>query len=143
MVTYTSPTPAISAFANWQRRDPTIAGSGTAGYSGDGGAAANAQLNTPQGLAVDSAGDKAVTCDAGNNRIRKVTAGTITTVAGSVSGDLNTPLGVAVDSAGNIYIPDAGNNRIREVSDGLIDTLAGNGSQDFSGDSGPATSAPA
>ena len=130
----------------------TVAGNGNQGFSGDGGPATRAALNTPQGVAVDSAGNLYI-ADTDNNRIRKVSGGTITTVAGNgnqgFSGDggpatraaLNTPQGVAVDSAGNLYIADTDNNRIRKVSGGTITTVAGNGNQGFSGDGGPAASA--
>ncbi|MCZ6489303.1 MAG: hypothetical protein O7A06_02090 [Acidobacteria bacterium] len=108
----------------------TVAGNGSAGFSGDGGLATNAMLNMPYSVAVDTVGNLYI-ADAGNHRIRKVTPeGTITTVAGDgtagFSGDgnaatdasLNFPLGVAVDSAGNIYIADIGNSRIRKVQVG-------------------------
>ncbi len=133
----------------------TVAGNGSAGYSGDGGPATSAQLGTPNGVAVDGAcnlyiGDL-------NNVIRKVTAATgiITTVAGNgtrgYSGDggpatsaqLSGPLGVAVDGAGNLYIADGNNARVRKVTaaTGIITTIAGNGIFGYSGDGGPATSA--
>ena len=130
----------------------TVAGNGTAGFSGDNGPATSAQLNHPLGVAVDSAGNLYI-ADYWNNRIRKVSNGVITTVAGNgnagFSGDngpatsaqLNYPTGVAVDSAGNLYIADSHNNRIRKVSNGMITTVAGNGTSGFSGDNGPATSA--
>ena len=132
----------------------TIAGTGTAGFSGDGGAAASARLNAPAGVAVDAAGNVYV-ADMLNHRIRKVAAdGTVTTIAGSgargFSGDngaatqasLNSPRGVAFDAAGNLYIADRDNHRIRRVTPGgIITTVAGSGSQGFSGDGGPATSA--
>jgi sugar lactone lactonase YvrE len=135
----------------------TAAGNGTQGYSGDGGMPASAELNTPDGVAVDSAGNLYI-ADAVNNVIRKVTAatGTITTVAGAAGqggfgGDggpatsalLGQPEGVAVDSAGNLYIGDTNNQRIRFVSaaTGQITTIAGNGTVGFSGDGGTATSA--
>jgi sugar lactone lactonase YvrE len=121
----------------------TIAGTGIAGFSGDGGPAVSAQINNPVHLALDAAGNLYI-ADYYNNRIRKVdTAGTMTTIAGSstspaggFSGDggpaiqaqLTTPAGVAVDSAGNIYIADAGNQRIREINrSGIIQTIAGGG----------------
>jgi len=130
----------------------TVAGNGTSGFSGDGGLATSAKLNSPLGVAVDSAGNLYI-ADFGNQRIRKVnTGGIITTVAGNgtsgFSGDgglatsakLNSPQGVAVDSAGNIYIADSGNQRIREVStSGVISTIAGDAISGFSGDGGPAT----
>jgi uncharacterized repeat protein (TIGR02543 family) len=133
----------------------TVAGTGTAGYSGDGLAATSAQLNYPKGVAVDSSGNLYI-ADQLNHRIRKVaTDGTISTVAGTgtagYSGDsgvatsaqLNTPLGVAVDSSGNLYIADNSNNRIRKVAaiDGKISTVAGTGAYGYSGDGGAATSA--
>ncbi|HSB13927.1 MAG TPA: hypothetical protein VLE22_05675 [Bryobacteraceae bacterium] len=132
----------------------TVAGNGSAGYSGDGGPAASAQLSQPRGVAVDAGGNLYI-ADTDNFRIRKVsTAGIITTVTGNgsagYSGDggpgvdaqLNYPNGVAVDAGGNLYIADEGNNRIRKVSaTGIITTVAGNGSRGYSGDGGPATSA--
>src|SRR5271157_2489901 len=129
-----------------------VAGNGNSGFAGDGGPATSASLNDPQGVAVDSAGNLYI-ADTYNNRIRKVSGGTITTVAGSAtqgfSGDggpatsasLSVPYGLAIDSAGNLYIADYGNNRIRKVSGGTITTVAGNGTQGFSGDGGPASSA--
>ena len=133
----------------------TVAGKGTAGFSGDNGPATSAQLNsTFQSLSVgvDSAGSVYI-ADSGNNRIRKVSNGVITTVAGNgtagFSGDnglainaqLSDPISVAADSAGNLYIADRGNRRIRKVSNGVITTVAGNGICCFGGDSGPAVSA--
>jgi len=130
----------------------TLAGNGTPGFTGDNGPATSAQLNSPNGVAVDSAGNVYIS-DFGNNRIRKVTNGIITTVAGNgtpgYSGDngpatsaqLNSPNGVAVDSAANVYTSDSGNSRIRKVAGGVITTVAGNGTAGFSGDNGPATGA--
>jgi sugar lactone lactonase YvrE len=132
----------------------TVAGMGTAGFSGDGGLATRATLNAPIGVAVDGVGDLFI-IDLGNQRIRKVTPqGIISTVAGNgtmgFSGDggpatsaaLNTPSGVAVDAGANLYIADSGNQRIRKVTPGgIISTFAGNGTQGFSGDGGPATNA--
>jgi sugar lactone lactonase YvrE len=130
----------------------TVAGNGIGGFSGDGGPATSASLDGPYGAAVDAAGNVYI-ADWQNNRIRKVSGGTITTVAGNgnqgFSGDggpatsasLNQPQGVAVDSVGNLYIADSGNERIRKVSGGTITTVAGSGSYGFSGDGGPATSA--
>jgi uncharacterized protein (TIGR03437 family) len=129
----------------------TVAGGGSA-FPGDSGPATNAVLSYLEGIAVDSAGNLYI-ADTDNNRIRKVSNGVITTVAGSgtegysgdngpaVSAQLNIPYGVAVDSAGNLYIADAHNNRIRKVSNGVITTVAGNGKQGYSGDNGPAVSA--
>jgi hypothetical protein len=127
----------------------TVAGNGTAGYSGDGGLAISASMGNASALEIDSAGNLYI---AEYARIRKVTkAGIISTVAGNgvigFSGDggpataakLNGASGVAVDSAGNLYIADGGNNRIRRVStSGVITTIAGTGVMGFSGDRGPA-----
>lgn len=131
----------------------TFAGTGVAGYSGDSGPATSAQLNGPDGLAFDAAGNLYI-ADANNSVIRKVALdGTITTVAGNgapgFSGDgglatnasLNYALSVALDTAGNLYIVDQGNNRVREVVGGTITTIAGNGFADSLGDGGPALSA--
>jgi trimeric autotransporter adhesin len=134
----------------------TVAGNGTRGYSGDGGAATSAELNFPSAVAVDTGGNIYIV-DYSNDRIRKVTASTskISTVAGNgtegysgdggaaTSAELTWPEGVAVDTAGNIYIADCGNNRIRKVtaSTGIISTVAGNGTRGYSGDGGAATSA--
>jgi sugar lactone lactonase YvrE len=132
----------------------TVAGDGTAGFSGDGGPATSASLNYPSGIAVDSQGNLLI-ADTLNGRIRMVGIdGTISTLAGSqglgFSGDggpateakLNWPTSVAEDWQGNLFIADSNNNRIRRVSaDGIISTVAGNGADDFSGDGGPATEA--
>jgi uncharacterized protein (TIGR03437 family) len=128
-----------------------VAGNGTPGFSGDGAAAGSAQLNGPQGLAIDSAGNLYI-ADSNNNRIRRITRGLITTVAGTggagFSGDggaataaqLAFPTGIALDAPGNLYIADANNSRIRKVApDGLITTIAGAPVAGFSGDGGPAT----
>jgi uncharacterized protein (TIGR03437 family) len=130
----------------------TIAGNGTTGGSGDNGPAILAQLQYPNGSAIDLAGNVYV-ADALNNSIRKISNGTITTIAGNrtagFSGDngpatgaqLWNPTGVAVGTAGDLYIADAANGRIRKVSNGVISTVAGNGGRGFSGDNGPATRA--
>ena len=134
----------------------TVAGNGTAGYSGDTKAAVNAELSRPTSVAVDSAGNIYIS-DTGNNVIRKVTAATgiISTFAGTqfygyngdgqpaTSAELNYPDGIALDSAGNLYIADTDNARIRKVSagTGYISTVAGDGSWGYTGDDGPATSA--
>jgi len=132
----------------------TIAGNGHAGFSGDGGLAVNASLQTPVGVAVDQAGNVYI-ADGDNNRIRKVSSsGIISTFAGNGSGGfsgdgglavdatINIPYDVAVDGAGNVYIADAGNNRIRRVStSNIITTVAGTDTNGFGGDGGPATQA--
>jgi sugar lactone lactonase YvrE len=133
-----------------------IAGNGTQGFSGDGGAAAAAMLDTPSGLAFDSAGDLWI-ADAHNHRVRRVDAATgiITTVAGTgqpgFSGDrasataarLDLPRGLSVDASGNLFIADSRNQRIRRVdaSTGVVSTIVGDGAQGFSGDGSAATSA--
>lgn len=130
----------------------TIAGTNVQGFSGDGGAPTSAQLGLPGRIAIDSSG-KIYIADGANNRVRMISGGTITTVAGTgtpgFSGDgkaataaqLTDPTGVAVDSAGNLYIADAGNNVIRKVTSGTISTIAGNNTAGYSGDTGPATNA--
>ena len=134
----------------------TIAGTGRGGYSGDGGPAIQAWLDSPSGVAVDNAGNLYI-ADRGNNSIRRVDAGgTIATVAGigsvyrdyisdggpAVEAPLADPNEVAVDSAGNLYIADRANFRIRRVDTaGIITTVAGNGKRGHSGDGGPAVAA--
>ncbi|MBM3276802.1 MAG: tandem-95 repeat protein [Candidatus Handelsmanbacteria bacterium] len=130
----------------------TYAGTGTAGSSGDGGAARSAKLSSPSGLCLDASGNLYVT-DTGNHKIRKITpAGIITTVAGTGSpgfsgdGDLPTnaqlsfPKAVAIDSSGALYISDYFNHRLRRANPGgNITTLAGDGSFGFAGSSGAAS----
>jgi uncharacterized protein (TIGR03437 family) len=134
----------------------TVAGSGIAGFSGDGGPAGSASLNYPRGLAADASGNLFI-ADATNERIRKVSAGgVITTVAGNgdfgFSGDggpatsasLNQPQSIVVDASGSLFIADTYNNRIRKVSaSGVMTTVAGSApgfpASGFSGDGGPAT----
>ena len=132
----------------------TIAGNGSAAFSGDGGPATAAGLNHPRTLVIDSNGNLYIS-DVDNLRIRRVTpAGIISTVAGNglpgssgdggpaVNASLSSMLGLALDNAGNLYIADAGNRRVRKVTPaGIISTIAGTGVQGSSGDGGPATSA--
>lgn len=143
----------------------TVAGNGAFGFSGDGGPATSASLNSPLTVAVDSAGNLFI-ADTPNQRVRRVDAGTgvITTVVGngvgSFSGDggpaasasLSGPVGLAFDATGNLFVAAQGNARVRSVAGGvdglitgaadeIIATVAGNGSPFFSGDGGPAIDA--
>ncbi len=137
----------------------TIAGNGTAGFSGDGGPATAAELHNPYQITFDVAGNLYI-ADFDNNRIRMVnTAGIISTVVGtgttgigtgSYGGDggqatlanLYAPCGVGFDAAGNMFIADVSNNRIRKVNTaGIITTYAGTGTGAYSGDGGQATAA--
>jgi trimeric autotransporter adhesin len=132
----------------------TVVGTGTAGYSGDGGPAAQATINRAVYVATDLFGNLFI-ADQNNNRVRRVNSkGIITTVAGNgnagFSGDggpatqasLNSPTGVCTDPSGDLFIADVGNFRIRKVdTSGNITTVAGNGIEAASGDGGPATQA--
>ena len=126
----------------------TVAGNGVCAFSGDGGPATAASICNPGGVGLDASGNLYI-ADTANNRIREVSGGTITTVAGSgccfygdggpaVSAGLNSPQSVAFDSAGNMYIAEQNNNRVRKVSAGIITTFAGNGLYTWAGDGGPA-----
>ncbi|MCB1094196.1 MAG: hypothetical protein KDN22_01310, partial [Verrucomicrobiae bacterium] len=131
-----------------------LGGTGVAGYSGDGGAATNAQINTPFGLDIAPDGS-VVFCDFNNNRVRRIGAdGIIRTVAGTgvpgFGGDggpaalaqIRLPLGLDVTPDGTILIADGNNHRIRSVgTDGIIVTVAGTGVPGFAGDGGSATAA--
>ena len=113
-----------------------------------------AELNHPNGLAIDAIGNIFIS-DYFNNRIRKIsTDGIIRTIAGNGSGGffgdggpataavLNGPVGIVLDNTGNIYFADANNHRIRKINTaGIINTIAGSGSTGSSGDGGPATAA--
>jgi len=144
----------------------TIAGTGApctnpmTGSCGDFGPATSSQLNTPQGVAVDSAGNIYI-ADSGDRRIRIVSASTglINPYAGggspcnvnkgcgddgaATAANLSDPFQISLDAAGNLFITDPPENRIRLVnaSTQIITTVAGTGRSDFSGDGGPATSA--
>ena len=132
----------------------TFAGTGVRGYGGDGGAAVDAQLSAPYGVAVDASGNVYVV-DSINDRIRRIAPdGTISTFAGTgragYGGDggpaaeaqFNRPFGVALDAAGNVYVADFFNHRIRRIApDGTISTFAGTGEQGYAGDGGPAVDA--
>jgi streptogramin lyase len=132
----------------------TVAGDGTAGFSGDGGAATAARLDTPFGVAAAPDGGVLI-ADNENHRIRRVSpSGTIVTVAGTgtlgYSGDggpatssaLAFPMSVTVAPDGSILVADMYNHRIRRIRPaGRIDTLAGTSTAGFSGDGALATTA--
>lgn len=123
----------------------TLAGDGTPGYKND--AAAKAQFNGPQGIAVDNVGNVYV-ADAGNHVIRKIGVdGNVTTYAGdgtsgykdgsASTAEFSTPNGLAVDKARNIYVADYGNHVIRKIAaNGAVSTFAGKGTPG-SGDGAP------
>jgi sugar lactone lactonase YvrE len=133
----------------------TIAGTGIAGYNGDGILASAGELNSPAHIKFDPQGDLVVS-DSGNCRVRKIDSwGIITTIAGngtcgSPSGDgglatsatLGPSYGIAYDNSGNLYISDFVHNVVRVVNTaGIIHPFAGNGTAGYVGDGGPATSA--
>jgi sugar lactone lactonase YvrE len=129
----------------------TFAGTGRAGFSGDGGLAVTADLNLPSGLAADGKGNIYIS-DRSNDRIRVVDKkGIIRTYAGSgvagflgdagpaLKAQLDKPFGITLDEKENLYIADRNNNRIRKVSpEGIMTTVAGDGGFFFMGDNGPA-----
>lgn len=131
----------------------TVAGRGKQGFSGDGGRATEADINTPEAIAVAPDGTMYV-ADSGNNRLRVVRPdGVIQTLAGDGTGgcdrqgdrrpaQLACPQGLALDASGSLYIADSLNNRVRRLTpDGTIVTIAGTGTAGYSGDGGLATAA--
>jgi trimeric autotransporter adhesin len=132
----------------------TVAGTGTPGFTGDGGLATKARLREPSNPALDSGGNLYF-ADSENDRVRRIsTAGIISTVAGNGScgksgnggpataAQLCDPSAVAIDSGGNLYIADSGNNEIRKVTPaGVISIFAGTGTFGSTGDGGLATAA--
>jgi len=133
----------------------SFAGTGVKGFSGDGGLATNAQLNSPMGITRGPDGALYI-CDSENHRIRKVTPdGNIVTIAGTgvagwsgdggpaTSAKLNGPFEVRFDSAGGIFWVERDSATVRkcDAKTGVITTIAGTGTPGFSGDGGPASSA--
>ncbi len=132
----------------------TVAGTGVAGYSGDGGPAVNAQLHTPYGILLDN-DDNLLIADSDNNVVRKVGRdGVIHTVAGTgqrgfggdggsaLAATLDSPQSLGIDTQGRIYIGDEHNNAIRILErDGTVQTLVGTKGPGFSGDGGAASAA--
>lgn len=126
----------------------TIAGTGAAGFTGDGGHATASTLHWPGWITYDNSGNLYIS-DIGNSRIRKVnTSGIITTVVGNgiigfygdgmqgTAASLNQPHGLACDADNNLYIADEHNGRIRKLNTatGVMSTFAGNGTYVFNGD---------
>lgn len=135
----------------------TVAGTGTSGYSGNGGLAALAKFNCPDGVAFDVQGNMYI-ADTSNCVIRKVdvNTGIVTTIAGvggvaSYTGDgglatkatMYCPESIAFDNSGNLYFADCGNHRVRKVDmkTGVISTVVGTGISGYSGDGGLAINA--
>jgi sugar lactone lactonase YvrE len=134
----------------------TVAGTGTAGFTGNGGQATSAELYAPNSVTFDTAGTMYI-AEPPNNAVRKVsTSGIISLIVGTgfgnpgFSGDtglainasVNDPQAVAVDTNGYLYIADEDNQRIRMITPGgIISTICGDGTKNYSGDGGPSTSA--
>ncbi len=130
----------------------TIAGNGSGGFGGDGGAATAASLYYPTSIAFDRAGNMYIV-DEANDRVRMVSTsgiirtfaggGSTTTFGGPATGfSLYRPGGITIDTSDNVYIADVTSNRIVQVNtSGTINLYAVNGSASFSGDGGPATAA--
>src|SRR6185436_8991138 len=134
----------------------TIAGTGTAGFSGDGGPGIAAQINNPYGLAIGPDG-ALYFCEIGNHRVRRLDlkTGLISTAAGSgrkgyagdggpaLAADLNEPYEVTFDTRGNMVFVEMQNHVVRRVDakSGIISTIAGTGMPGFSGDGGAASAA--
>jgi uncharacterized protein (TIGR03437 family) len=132
----------------------TFAGTGKAGFSGDGGPATEAMLSFPQSIAFDPKGNLII-ADRVNNRLRMVTpAGAISTIAGNgtrastgnggpaTAASLNRPFVVTVDSAGTVFTIETGGTQVRRITTaGIISVIAGNGQTGFTGDGGPAIQA--
>lgn len=125
-------------------RISTVAGTGRAGFSGDGGPASQAELVFPSGVAVDRRGNIYI-ADSGNDRVRKVSVddGVINTLIGpATAGGLQDPTGLAVDPEGDLFVADTGRNQVLELHrDGTVGVVAGTGTAGFAGDGGPAVRA--
>jgi sugar lactone lactonase YvrE len=130
----------------------TIAGDGDETASGDGGSALHAGMS-PLNLLLQPSGDLVFT-DFLNNKVRRISHGVVSTIAGTgdygfggdhgpaIAAQLSNPHGLAPGPDGSIYVTDNGNNRVRRIdAAGVITTVAGNGSFTHSGDGGPATAA--
>ncbi len=149
----------LTSTVSYSQTISTYAGTGTASFTGDGGAATMATMRQPNGVATDAAGNVYV-CDNANYRIRKITtSGVISTIAGTgavgyaaahegvlaTTAFISSTGGIKVDAAGNIYFADLGNNIIRKISTtGVITTIAGTpppAVAGYSGDGGAATAA--
>jgi len=133
----------------------TVAGTGEAGYGGDGGPGTESRLAGPSGAALDGRGGLVI-CEAEGHRVRRLDleSGVISTVAGTgeagvaedgseaVGAQLSAPSGVAVDGEGNVYVAEAGANRIVRIGeDGVLRVVSGTGEAGASGDGGPAADA--
>jgi hypothetical protein len=134
----------------------TLAGTGVQGFSGDGGLASAARFDSPQAVALDSAGNLYI-ADTHNHRIRRVDAitGLIATVAGTGTAgtspngtragaaQIDLPVALAFDTLDNLYFADARSHLVLELvqASGTLITVAGDGTQGFAGDGGAATSA--
>lgn len=139
--------PRIRQIDFTQNKIFTVAGNGTAGFSGDGGAATLAKLNFPNGILFNSAGDLFI-ADRNNNRVRKVTGGVITTIAGTgsttfngedidpLTANVNGPVGLCLDASDNLLIAVVNHNRVRKIdfTANTIKTIAGTGSSGYNGD---------
>ncbi len=151
----------VTQASGWIRRIDTngvistIAGTGTVDFSGDGGPATQATLNNPAGIRVNAAGD-IVVADKGNYRVRRISGGTISTIAGGFTGEsgpatngylrsadfIDTPTNTSVDKLGNVYVTDRYSHQIKKVTpNGIISTLTGTGVIGYTGDGGPAIQA--
>ncbi len=141
----------IGSDKNMSGKISSVAGNGTCCLAGgDGGSPTDALLLAPSAVTVNAAGTLYISED-GSQRIREVSNGVISTVAGgghwlgdnvpATSATLSFPYGTAADSTGNLYIADSFHHTVRKVSNGVMTTVAGNGTHGFTGDGGPATSA--